>query len=178
MFCGKSQSNSLPLTHAISLSWHQGLLRVCWRRLDLQRAGFLSGIFCPCKQNCERLCTQQRPKGPRAALHWQPVSWPALLALESHHSRHYRAGAQSCTSRPHGAQGSGRLQNWLIFLPTSSQQHSSPTVQFYPDSFCYFSFVTWANTRQNQEAAVPLVSILILMGPTFRGSGCFTSRDF
>lgn len=71
VFRGKSQSNSLPVTHAIGLSWHQGLFRVRWRKLHLQGVGCFSWIFfffVNANQNTKGFCAQQESEVPGAGL--------------------------------------------------------------------------------------------------------------
>lgn len=75
MFRGKSQSNSLPGTHAISLSWHRGLFRVRWRKLHLQGAGCFSWIFVNANLNTKGFCAQQGSEGPGAGLPGHDDSW-------------------------------------------------------------------------------------------------------
>lgn len=87
VFRGKSQSNSLPVTHAIGLSWHQGLFRVRWRKLHLQGVGCFSWIFLSMQTKIQKdfvlskgqrsreracraevtACSHARPQGPAVA---------------------------------------------------------------------------------------------------------------
>lgn len=90
VFRGKSQSNSLPVTHAIGLSWHQGLFRVRWRKLHLQGVGCFSWIFfffCQCKPKYKRILCSARVRGPGsrpAGLRWQPVHTPGPCGSTQH----------------------------------------------------------------------------------------------
>lgn len=63
MYSGKSQSNRLSLTRAISLSWHRRLFRVRWRKLDVQ-AFFLKSLSIQTKPQ-NYFCAEQRSDGPR-----------------------------------------------------------------------------------------------------------------
>lgn len=86
VFRGKSQSNSLPITHAIGLSWHQGLFRVRWRKLHLQGVGCFSWIFLSMQTKIQKDFVlskgqRSRERACRAEVTACSHAWPGPRAL-------------------------------------------------------------------------------------------------